>query len=146
LAELARSFNRMADSLQRGEERQRRLIADVAHELRTPLANLRGYLEALKDRVMQPDPELFSSLHEEAVLQQHIVEDLQDLALAEAAHWSTAVPGWTSENCWRRVGSDTTPLPTPPGYGWSSHLPRRRQSRCMSTPTRTGSVRCWETW
>lgn len=84
MAELARSFNRMADSLQRGEERQRRLIADVAHELRTPLANLRGYLEALKDGVMQPDPELFSSLHEEAVLQQRIVEDLQDLALAEA--------------------------------------------------------------
>jgi two-component system sensor histidine kinase BaeS len=84
LAELARSFNRMADSLQRGEERQRRLIADVAHELRTPLANLRGYLEALKDGVMPPDPELFASLHEEAVLQQRIVDDLQDLALAEA--------------------------------------------------------------
>ncbi|MFD0740998.1 sensor histidine kinase [Phytohabitans flavus] len=74
----------MADSLQRGEERQRRLVADVAHELRTPLANLRGYLEALKDGVIEPDPELFASLHEEAVLQQRIVNDLQDLALAEA--------------------------------------------------------------
>ncbi|BCB86258.1 sensor histidine kinase [Phytohabitans suffuscus] len=84
VAELGRSFNRMADSLQRGEERQRRLVADVAHELRTPLANLRGYLEALKDGVIEPDPELFASLHEEAVLQQRIVNDLQDLALAEA--------------------------------------------------------------
>jgi two-component system sensor histidine kinase BaeS len=84
LAKLARSFNRMADSLQRGEERQRRLVADVAHELRTPLANLRGYLEALKDGVIIPDPELFASLHEEAVLQQRIVDDLQDLAQAEA--------------------------------------------------------------
>ncbi|MEJ3748344.1 ATP-binding protein [Actinomycetes bacterium KLBMP 9797] len=84
VAELGRSFNRMADSLQRAEERQRRLVADVAHELRTPLANLRGYLEALKDGVMAPDPELFASLHEEAVLQQRIVNDLQDLALAEA--------------------------------------------------------------
>ncbi|MEU2614867.1 ATP-binding protein [Micromonospora sp. NPDC007271] len=84
LATLGRSFNRMADSLQRGEERQRRLVADVAHELRTPLANLRGYLEALADGVIAPDPELFASLHEEAVLQQRIVEDLQDLALAEA--------------------------------------------------------------
>jgi HAMP domain-containing protein len=44
LATLARSFNRMADSLQRGEDRQRRMVADVAHELRSPLANLRGYL------------------------------------------------------------------------------------------------------
>ncbi|MBE1488727.1 sensor histidine kinase [Plantactinospora soyae] len=84
LATLARSFNRMADSLQRGEERQRRLVADVAHELRTPLANLRGYLEALSDGVIEPDPELFASLHEEAVLQQRIVDDLQELALAEA--------------------------------------------------------------
>ena len=84
LSELARSFNRMADSLQQAEERQRRLVADVAHELRTPLANLRGYLEALKDGVIEPDGELFTSLHEEAVLQQRIVDDLQDLALAEA--------------------------------------------------------------
>ncbi|MFC7546933.1 sensor histidine kinase [Plantactinospora sp. GCM10030261] len=86
LAELARSFNRMADSLQRGEERQRRLVADVAHELRTPLANLRGYLEALSDGVITPDQELFASLLEEAVLQQRIVDDLQELALAEAGN------------------------------------------------------------
>lgn len=84
LAGLARSFNRMADSLQRSEELQRRMISDVAHELRTPLANLRGYLEALKDGVLPPTPELFESLHDEAVLQQRIVDDLQDLALAEA--------------------------------------------------------------
>lgn len=84
LAELARTFNRMAGSLAASEERQRRLIADVAHELRTPLANLRGYLEALSDGVLRPSPELFASLHEEALLQQRIVDDLQDLALAEA--------------------------------------------------------------
>ncbi|NUR73341.1 MAG: HAMP domain-containing histidine kinase [Hamadaea sp.] len=84
LAELARAFNRMAGSLAASEEQQRRLIADVAHELRTPLANLRGYLEALSDGVLRPSPELFASLHEEALLQQRIVDDLQDLALAEA--------------------------------------------------------------
>ena len=84
LAALSRSFNRMADSLQRAEERQRRLVADVAHELRAPLANLRGYLEALQDGVLAPDAELFALLHEEAVLQQRIVDDLQELALAEA--------------------------------------------------------------
>ncbi|MEV6969232.1 HAMP domain-containing sensor histidine kinase [Hamadaea sp. NPDC051192] len=84
LAELARAFNRMAGSLAASEERQRQLIADVAHELRTPLANLRGYLEALEDGVMPPSRELFASLHEEALLQQRIVDDLQDLAMAEA--------------------------------------------------------------
>ncbi|OKK09955.1 sensor histidine kinase [Streptomyces sp. CB02400] len=84
IAQLGGAFNRMADSLQAGEERQRRLIGDIAHELRTPLANLRGYLEALRDDVVEPTPELLASLHEEALLQQRIVDDLQDLALAEA--------------------------------------------------------------
>jgi len=84
LAELARTFNRMADSLQRSENRQRQMIADIAHELRTPLANVRGYLEALRDGVLVPAPQLFASLHEEALLQQRIVDDLQDLTLAES--------------------------------------------------------------
>jgi two-component system, OmpR family, sensor histidine kinase BaeS len=84
LADLTREFNRMAAALQDSEDRQRRMVADVAHELRTPLANLRGYLEALQDGVLAPTPDLFASLHDEALLQQRIVEDLQDLALAEA--------------------------------------------------------------
>lgn len=84
IARLGRAFNRMAESIQAGEERQRRLTGDIAHELRTPLANLRGYLEALRDGIVEPTPELLASLHEEALLQQRIVDDLQDLALAEA--------------------------------------------------------------
>lgn len=84
IAQLGAAFNRMADSIRAGEERQRRLTGDIAHELRTPLANLRGYLEALRDGVVEPTPELLDSLHEEALLQQRIVDDLQDLALAEA--------------------------------------------------------------
>ncbi len=84
IAQLGGAFNRMAESIQAGEERQRRLTSDIAHELRTPLANLRGYLEALRDGVVEPTPELLDSLHEEALLQQRIVDDLQDLALAEA--------------------------------------------------------------
>ncbi|MFF6913799.1 ATP-binding protein [Streptomyces sp. NPDC012466] len=84
IAQLGRAFNRMAESIQAVEQRQRRLTGDIAHELRTPLANLRGYLEALRDGVVEPTPELLDSLHEEALLQQRIVDDLQDLALAEA--------------------------------------------------------------
>ncbi|MFC4071355.1 sensor histidine kinase [Actinoplanes subglobosus] len=84
LARLSGAFNAMAEALQRSEERQRRLVADVAHELRTPLSNLRGYLEGLADGVIEPSPELFASLHEETLLQRRILDDLQVLALAEA--------------------------------------------------------------
>lgn len=84
LARLSASFNAMAEAVQRSEERQRRLVADVAHELRTPLSNLRGYLEGLSDGVIEPSQELFASLHEETLLQRRILDDLQVLALAEA--------------------------------------------------------------
>ncbi|MCM4082829.1 sensor histidine kinase [Paractinoplanes hotanensis] len=84
LAQLSRSFNTMARAVQESEERQRRLVADVAHEMRTPLSNLRGYLEGLADGVIEPSRELFASLHEETMLQRRILDDLQVLALAEA--------------------------------------------------------------
>jgi two-component system sensor histidine kinase BaeS len=84
LARLSETFNAMAQAVQRSEERQRRLVADVAHEIRTPLSNLRGYLEGLSDGVVEPSRELFASLHEETMLQRRILDDLQVLALAEA--------------------------------------------------------------
>jgi len=84
LAQLSRSFSAMARAVQESEERQRRLVADVAHEMRTPLSNLRGYLEGLADGVIEPSRELFASLHEETMLQRRILDDLQVLALAEA--------------------------------------------------------------
>ncbi|AGZ42504.1 sensor histidine kinase [Actinoplanes friuliensis] len=86
LAQLSSSFNAMAEAVQRSEERQRRLVADVAHELRTPLSNLRGYLEGLSDGVVEPSRDLFASLHEETLLQGRILDDLQVLALAEAGN------------------------------------------------------------
>ena len=84
IGELAHAFNAMAEGLTQLEQGRRRLITDVAHELRTPLSNLRGYLEAVQDGVAAPTPELIASLHEEAVLLSRLVDDLQELALAEA--------------------------------------------------------------
>jgi signal transduction histidine kinase len=84
IGELARAFNAMADGLARIEQLRRHMVTDVAHELRTPLTNIRGYLEALRDGVARPDTALIDSLHEEALLLNHLVDDLQDLALAEA--------------------------------------------------------------
>lgn len=84
IGELARTFNDMADGLQRIERLRRNTVDDVAHELRTPLTNIRGQLEALQDGLLPPDRAVIDSLHQETLLLQRIVDDLQELALAEA--------------------------------------------------------------
>ena len=62
---LAQAFNSMAADLEHAEQLRRNLVADVAHELRTPLSNIRGYLEAIRDRVMKPNAATIHSLNEE---------------------------------------------------------------------------------
>jgi len=84
IADLAGAFNSMAESLQTQDRLRKAMTGDIAHELRTPLSNIRGYLEAIEEGVVEPTPDLISSLHEEAVLLQRLVDDLQDLALADA--------------------------------------------------------------
>lgn len=85
IAELGQAFNSMADDLERDEKLRQDLVADTAHELRTPLTNLRGYLEAIKDDVIKPDAATISSLYDEATLLTRLVDDLQELALADAS-------------------------------------------------------------
>ncbi|WP_409058898.1 sensor histidine kinase [Streptomyces sp. SYP-A7185] len=84
IRQLAEAFNDMAAHRKALENQRQAMVSDVAHELRTPLSNIRGWLEAAEDGVVATDPELVSSLLEEAVLLQHIVNDLQDLAAADA--------------------------------------------------------------
>jgi two-component system sensor histidine kinase BaeS len=86
IAELATAFNHMADSLQQAEDQRRQMVADTAHELRNPLANIRGYLEGLSDGVLAPHQGLFASLHEEALLLTRVTDDLHLLALADAGN------------------------------------------------------------
>jgi two-component system sensor histidine kinase BaeS len=84
IGELGRAFNEMAEHLSRAEELRRNMTADIAHELRTPLAVIRGNLEAIADGVFPPTEENVASIHREAVLLSRLVDDLQELALAEA--------------------------------------------------------------
>ncbi len=84
LGELAETFNSMAGDLERAEQLRQNMVADVAHELRTPLSNIKGYLEALRDGVIEPDTDTVLSLDEEATLLSRLVDDLQELSLAEA--------------------------------------------------------------
>ncbi len=84
VGELAQAFNSMASDLERAEQLRRNMVADVAHELRTPLSNLKGYLEAVRDGVIKPDANAIRSLDEEASLLSRLVDDLQELSLAES--------------------------------------------------------------
>jgi two-component system, OmpR family, sensor histidine kinase BaeS len=85
LNRLGMSFNRMADSLQRTEQLRKMMVADIAHELRSPLTNMRGYLEALSDGVLPPTTKTFELLSEETLRLIRLSEDLLLLAKADAA-------------------------------------------------------------
>lgn len=84
VSRLGHAFNAMASSIERNEQQRRVMVSDVAHELRTPLSNIRGYLEAGEDGVVPLDRTLIRSLLEETALLERLVSDLQELALADA--------------------------------------------------------------
>lgn len=83
---LARALNDLADRRERSESLRRAMVSDVAHELRTPLTNIRSWLEAAQDGLTPTNPALLDLLHEEAVLLQHVIDDLSDLAAADAGN------------------------------------------------------------
>lgn len=85
LGALAGAVDRMADTLDRQEQLRRALVADVAHELRTPLAIALGECDAILDGVVQPDPTRLASIREEIVRLSRLVADLETLAAAESA-------------------------------------------------------------
>ena len=91
LGELADSFNEMAASLQATEQRRRDLIGDIAHELRTPIASVRGYVEGLEAGVFQPGPEAWRVLDEQTARLAHLVDDLAVLWRADSRDLRLAI-------------------------------------------------------
>jgi len=98
LRELAAAFDQMAGTLDRQEQIRRNLVADVAHELRTPIAILQAGHEALLDGVAEPTPAELGSLRDEVLRLARMVGDLQTLAAADAAALNlTRKPGDLAE-------------------------------------------------
>jgi two-component system sensor histidine kinase BaeS len=85
LGEIARSFDASADEVVRSEQARQRMAADVAHELRTPLAALQAGLEELRDGLVEPEPARLAALHAQSVRLGRVVDDLSHLSAAESA-------------------------------------------------------------
>ncbi|HHW07533.1 MAG TPA: HAMP domain-containing protein, partial [Clostridia bacterium] len=83
IAQLTETINHLAETLEKQERLRKQLTADVAHELRTPLATLQSHMEAMIDGIWQPDPERLKSCHEEIVRISRLVGDLEKLAKYE---------------------------------------------------------------
>ncbi len=84
IGDLGRSFNAMARDLQRAETQRRRMVSDIAHELRTPLSNIQGYLEAFEDGVIEPLPPATTAAVGQVKLLDRLIEDLQLITLVDS--------------------------------------------------------------
>ena len=84
IGQVGSALNAMADSLKKSEGARRNMIADIAHELRNPLGVIQGQLEGMIDGVFPTSPEQIASVHDETLLLARLVDDLRDLALADA--------------------------------------------------------------
>lgn len=84
LGVLARTFNEMSAEIAHANHLRRQMTADIAHDLRTPLMVISGYLEALRDGTLQPTQARFDAMNQEAVLLKRLVDDLRTLSLADA--------------------------------------------------------------
>ena len=84
VGQVGSAFNAMAETLAKSETARRNMIADIAHELRNPLGVIQGQLEGMIDGVFPTTPEQIASIHDETLLLTRLVDDLRDLALADA--------------------------------------------------------------
>jgi signal transduction histidine kinase len=91
MRQLAASFDRMSDVLQQQDQLRRNLVADLAHELRTPVAVMQAQAEAMLDGITTTSPTEIESLHEELLRLARMIDDLQQLSEAEAATMQLAV-------------------------------------------------------
>ena len=124
IAGLGTAFNAMASRLAETERLRRQMVTDVAHELRSPVTNLRCSLEAIQDGLAPADRASIDALHEETLFLQRLISDLQELALAEAGRLQLHVGDVIVEEVIRRA---VAALANAPGAAIAvtieSHLP-----------------------
>jgi two-component system, OmpR family, sensor histidine kinase BaeS len=105
LGELGKAFNTMSAELSRSVNARKKMTADIAHELRTPLSLILGHAEAVHDGVLPPTRENFEIIREEATRLEHLVNDLRILSLADAGELSVTPQTIEPERLLREVAS-----------------------------------------
>jgi two-component system sensor histidine kinase BaeS len=108
--QLGDSFNHMIESLRRSETLRQTMTADIAHELRTPVMIIQGTLEALLDGVYEPTGETIAPIYEETLHLGRLIDDLRDLALAEAGELHLEKEWVDLEALTRQVAETATTL------------------------------------
>ncbi len=114
IAQLGRTFNRMAAELAGTERLRRQMVSDVAHELRSPVTNLRCALEAIQDGLAPADRASIDALHEETLFLQRLIADLEDLALADAGRLRLHAGDVNVEEIIRRAAGAMSSAPGAP--------------------------------
>jgi signal transduction histidine kinase len=123
LAELATAFNTMASELQHQEDLRRQQVADIAHELRTPLSVMRLQLESIEDGIEQPTPDLLGSLTEEVGLLGRLVDDLRLISLADAGQLSLNIATIDVGDCLRQAATSASARARQQGLTLQTELP-----------------------
>jgi signal transduction histidine kinase len=88
IGQLAKTFNWMSQEVSRGNQLRRQMTADIAHDLRTPLTVIAGYIESMQDGVLAPTPERLALIYTEIERLQKLVTDLRTLSLADSGELS----------------------------------------------------------
>jgi signal transduction histidine kinase len=88
IGQLANTFNRMSQEVARANQQRRQMTADIAHDLRTPLTVIAGYVEAMRDDVLKPTPERLDLIYQEIERLQSMVQDLRMLSQVDAGELS----------------------------------------------------------
>jgi len=99
LGDLANAFNMMSSQVNQAEKLRENMVVDLAHELRTPVTNIRGYAEGLRDQVIEPSEHNLAVLEKEALRLGDLVESLLDLSRADAAEFTLNIQCVDVQDC-----------------------------------------------
>lgn len=139
LGKLATSINTLAVTLEQTERRRLEVVGNVAHELRTPIATLEGYLEGLLDGVVEPTPETWAMLHTQAGRLRRLVDDLQELSRAEARQIPLSLQAVDPHALLQNALEPLSEQFTEKGLEFQTHVPESLP-HVMADPVRAAQV------